>query len=72
LAELQIARQKINNMENHNKDLENIRVKRDFLQATLKETNANYQNLKAKKDTLNVKHNKLQKYYKNMEQILLK
>ncbi len=46
-------------MDKHNKDLEDIKVEEDSLQATLKETNANYQNLKAKKDTLNVKHNKL-------------
>jgi hypothetical protein len=59
LVELQSTRQNINNMEKHIKDLENIKVKKDFLQATLKETNANYQNLKAKKDTLNVEHNKL-------------
>ncbi len=72
LVELQSTRQNINNMEKHIKDLENIKVKKDFLQATLKETNANYQNLKAKKDTLNVEHNKLQKDYKNMEQIFLK
>ncbi len=58
LVELQATRQNINHMEKHIKDLENIKVKRDFLQATLKETNANYQNLKAKKDTLNVEHNK--------------
>jgi hypothetical protein len=36
LAKLQIAKHKINNMEKHNKDLENIRVERDFVQATLK------------------------------------
>ncbi len=59
-------------MENHNKDLENIRVKMDSLQAIIKETNANYQNLKAKKDTLNVEHNKLKKHYKKMEYIFLK
>lgn len=59
-------------MDKHNKDMENIRVGRDRLQATLKETNANYQNLKAKKDIMNVEHSKLQKDYNNMEQILLK
>jgi hypothetical protein len=30
LVELQIARQKINNMEKHNKDLENIKMDMDF------------------------------------------
>ncbi len=29
-------------MEKYNKDLENIIIERDSLQATLKETNANY------------------------------
>ncbi len=29
-------------MEKHNKDLENIRVDKDSLKATLKQTNANY------------------------------
>jgi len=42
------------------------------LQATLKETNANYYGLKAKKDTLNIKHNKLQRDYMHMEEIILK
>ncbi len=59
-------------MEKHSKDLENIIIKWDFLHATLKETYANYQNLKAKKDTLSVKHGKLHKDYKNMEEIFLK
>jgi uncharacterized coiled-coil DUF342 family protein len=59
-------------MEKHNKDLENIKVERDYLQANLKETNANYWNLKAYKDILNVEHNKLHSDYKNMEQTLLK
>jgi hypothetical protein len=54
-------------MEKQNKDLENIRIERDSLQATLK-TNANYWGLEAKKDTLSVKHNKLQGDYKNMEE----
>jgi len=31
LVELQITRQKINNMEKLNKDLKNIRMERDFL-----------------------------------------
>ncbi len=53
-------------MEKHNKDLENIRVVRDSLYATLKLTNANYWNLKPNKDFLSVEHNKLQRYYKNM------
>ncbi len=72
LAKLQTTGQKINNMEKHNKDLDNIRVKKDSFQLILKQKNANYQKLKAEKDSLSVKHNKLQKYYKNMEQTLLK
>lgn len=72
LAKLQIARQNIRNMEKQCKDLENLKVERDFLQATLKETYVNYWNLKAKKDILSTEHNKLQKDYKNMEQTLLK
>ncbi len=59
-------------MEKQNKDLENIKMERDSLHATLKETDANYQGLKVKKDILNVEHNKLQKDYKNMEEIFLK
>ncbi len=59
-------------MEKHNKDLENIRVEKDFLHATLKEMNTNYWNLKAKKDILSVKHSKFQKDYKNVEQTFLK
>ncbi len=42
----------------HSKDLENIKVKRDSLHATIKETDANYWNLKAKKDILSVDHSK--------------
>jgi hypothetical protein len=42
LAKLQVARQKINNMEKHNKDLENIKEVKDSLQTTLKEIDANY------------------------------
>ncbi len=61
LAKLQVARQKINNMEKHNKDLENIKMVKDSLQTTLKEIDANYQNLKAEKDILNVEHSKVQK-----------
>ncbi len=61
LAKLQVARQKINNMEKHNKDLENIKMVKDSLQTTLKEIDANYQNLKAEKDILNVEHSNLQK-----------
>ncbi len=61
----------MNNMEKHNKDLENIRVERNSFQTTLKQTNANYWNLKAKEDSLNVEHKKLLKGYKNMEQTLL-
>ncbi len=41
LVELQTTIQKINNMEKHNKDLENIKVDVDSLQATLKQTNVN-------------------------------
>ncbi len=44
-------------MEKQNKDLENIKLERDSLQAILKETYVNYQNLKAEKDILNVQHN---------------
>jgi hypothetical protein len=36
LTELQITKQNINNMEKHDKDLENVIVYRDSLQATLK------------------------------------
>jgi hypothetical protein len=46
-------------MEKHNKDLENIKIDKDFLQTTLKQTNTNYWKLKIKKDSLNVEHNKL-------------
>ena len=59
-------------MEKQNKDLENLRIERDSLQATLKEIDANYWGLKAKKDTLSIEHNKLQKDYKNMEETFLK
>jgi hypothetical protein len=31
LAELQTTREKINNMEKHNKDLENTKVDKDYL-----------------------------------------
>ncbi len=72
LAKLQTTKYKINNMQKHSKDLENIKVERDYLQVTLKQINANYQNLKAKKDSLSVEHNKLQRDYRNMEQTLLK
>ncbi len=37
-------------MEKQSKDLKNIKVKRDFLRTTLKQTYVNYWNLKAKKD----------------------
>ncbi len=70
--ELQKIRQKINNMEKHDKDLENIIVERDFLQEIMKQTNANYWKLKTKKDALNVEYNKLQRDYMNMEKNLLK
>ncbi len=59
LAKLQVARQKINNMEKQNKNLENIKIEKDFLHATLKETYANCWRLKAKKDTLSIEHNEL-------------
>jgi hypothetical protein len=59
-------------MEKHNKNLENIRVERDYLQITLTQTYANYSKLKTKKDFVNVEHNKLQKDYRNMEQVFLK
>jgi hypothetical protein len=49
----------MNNMEKQNKDLENIRMERDSLQTTLKETNANYWGLKIEKDTLSIEHSKL-------------
>jgi hypothetical protein len=35
LVKLQIARQKINNIEKHNKDLKKIKVEKDFLQVPL-------------------------------------
>ncbi len=54
-------------MEKHNKDLEKIKVERDSLQAILIQMDANYW-----KDFLSVEHNKLQRDYRNMEQILLK
>jgi hypothetical protein len=59
-------------MEKQNKDLENLIIERDSLQAILKEIDANYWGLKAKKDTLSIEHNKLQKDYKNMEDTFLK
>ncbi len=59
-------------MEEQSKDLENIKIKSDFLQGTFKETYANYQGSKAQKDTLNIEHHKLQRDYKNMEETLLK
>ncbi len=59
-------------MENQSEDLENIKIERDSLQATLKKIDANYWGLKAKKDTLSIEHNKLQRIYKNMEETLLK
>ncbi len=47
-------------------------MKRDSLQAILKETNANYWGLKVEKDTLSIKHNKFQKNYMHMGETLLK
>ncbi len=72
MAELQATRENINNMEKHNKDVENIKVEKDFLHEILKDIYANYWNLKVEKDILIVEQNKLQRDYKNMEQILLK
>ncbi len=57
-------------MEKHNKDLKKIRVKKDFLHATLMHTNAKYWKPKTKQDSLNAKHNKLQRDYRNMEHSL--
>ncbi len=59
-------------MEKYNKDLENIKMERDSLHETIKETNANYWNLEAKKDILSIERNKFQKDYKNMEQNFFK
>jgi hypothetical protein len=42
LVELQANKQKINKMKRQNKDLENMKIKRDSLHVILKETNANY------------------------------
>jgi hypothetical protein len=46
-------------MEKQNKDLENIKIKRDSLHATLKKIDANYWGLKAEKVILIIEHNKL-------------
>jgi hypothetical protein len=46
-------------MEKQSKNLENIKIERDSLQATSTEINVNYWGLKAEKDTLSIKHNKL-------------
>ncbi len=59
-------------MEKQSKDLENIRIERDSLQATLKETNANYWGLKADRDTLSIEHKNLQRDYKNTKETPLK
>ncbi len=53
-------------------DLQNIKMEKDSLQTTLKETNVNYQGLKVEKDTLSIEHNKLQRDYRHMEITLLK
>ncbi len=45
-------RQKINNINKHNKDFKNIRIEKDSLQPTLNQTNVNYLTLKTKKDFL--------------------
>ncbi len=42
LAELLIAKHKINNIKKHNKDLEKIRVERDSLQAILIQMDVDY------------------------------
>ncbi len=39
-------------MEKHNKDVENVKVERDSLQATLIQTYVNYWKLKLEKDSL--------------------
>ncbi len=59
-------------MENQKKDLENVKIEKDSLQATLKEKNANYWGLKAEKDTLSIEHSKIQRDYKNIKENLLK
>ncbi len=46
-------------MEKHNKDMENMKINKDSLQAIMKQINANYWKLKIEKDSLSVKHNKL-------------
>jgi hypothetical protein len=72
LVGLKLVRQKIDNIQKQIKDLENIRMERDSLQAIFKETNANYWGLKVEKGTLNIEHNKFQKVYRHMEEIFLK
>ncbi len=52
--------------------MENIKIERDSMHAILKEIDANYWGLKAEKDIFNIEHIKLQRDYKNMEEILLK
>ncbi len=59
-------------MEKQSKDLENIKIERDSLQATWKETYIKYWGLKEEKDTMSIKHSKLQRNYKNMEETFLK
>ncbi len=54
LAKLQVAEQKINNMEKYNKNLENNIIEMDSLQATLKEIDANYWGLKTKTEIMNI------------------
>jgi len=36
LAKLQITKEKVNNMEKHNKDMENMKINKDSLQAIMK------------------------------------
>ncbi len=54
LAKLHTTRQNISNMEKYNKGLENIKLERDSLQATLMKMDANYWKLETKKDSLSV------------------
>jgi hypothetical protein len=62
-----IIKEKDRHVQNLHGDLE-----RDSLHATLKETNANYWGLKTEKDILNIKHSKLQRDYKHMEETFFK
>jgi hypothetical protein len=46
-------------MDKHNKDLEKIRVGKDFFKVILMQMNANYWKLKTNIDSLSVEYNKL-------------